>query len=139
MIALDPNFDRAYFDLAWMYEGMGRFDLAAAIRAEQYSVAGEPHVAKELERAYSISGKEGYLRCLLALQRGYIIKGGNRGVEAITLAQLGEIDEAMGVLEDLYSQRQGDMIFLDVFPSFDPLRADPRFQDLVRRVGIRSR
>ncbi len=128
MIALDPRFPRAYLDLSWIYESVGRYDSAAVARAELWTIMGQPGKGKDLKRAYAASGKEGFLRWLMA----------QHGPGAWTLAQLGEIDGAIGALERAYSQRRGDMIFLEVNPLLDPLRSDPRFQDLVRRVGIRS-
>lgn len=35
-----------------------------------------------------------------------------------------------------YASREGDLAFLRVIPGYDPIRADPRFDDLVRRIGI---
>jgi serine/threonine-protein kinase len=137
MVALDPTFPRAYDELSWNYEMMGRYDLAAAARADAQTADGEPERGQVLRRAYAVSGKDGYLRMLLSQQREGAKPGWQRMNVVITLTQLGETDEAFALLEDLYSQRQGDMVFLGVGAWWDPLRSDPRFQDLVRRIGIR--
>jgi len=49
---------------------------------------------------------------------------------------LGDNDEAFAWLERAYGEQSNFLIYLKVFPLFDPLRGDPRFQDLVRRVGL---
>lgn len=49
---------------------------------------------------------------------------------------LGDKEEALADLEKAYSQQFAIMITLKVEPAFDPLRSDPRFQDLLRRVGL---
>jgi len=49
-------------------------------------------------------------------------------------AQLGNKDAAFKYLEDVYQQRGIWMTYLRVEPRLDPLRDDPRFQDLLRRV-----
>jgi hypothetical protein len=49
---------------------------------------------------------------------------------------LGDKDEAFAWLERVYSQHSNVLTTLKVDPHFDPLRSDPRFQDLLRRVGL---
>src|SRR5947208_12510731 len=49
---------------------------------------------------------------------------------------LGERDRALQALETAYNQRSSWMVWLKVEPKFDQLRGDPRFKDLVRRVGL---
>ena len=51
---------------------------------------------------------------------------------------LGEKDEAFRYLEQGYEQRDWMMIFLQAFPSFDPMRSDPRFAAICRRMGLPS-
>ena len=49
---------------------------------------------------------------------------------------LGERDQAFTDLENAYNQRSSWMVWLKVEPKFDQLRGDPRFKDLVRRIGL---
>ncbi len=49
---------------------------------------------------------------------------------------LGEKDQAMEWLEKAYQNRSHDIVFSKVWPQFDPLRSDPRFQDLLRRMNF---
>jgi hypothetical protein len=49
---------------------------------------------------------------------------------------LGKKDEALRLMEDGYRIRSQCMVFLKVDPRLDPIRSDPRFQDLMRRVGL---
>ncbi|MDQ3134030.1 MAG: hypothetical protein M3Q76_04375 [Acidobacteriota bacterium] len=49
---------------------------------------------------------------------------------------LGERDETLVWLERGFQQRDPRMIFLKVEPKWNNLRSDPRFTDLVRRVGL---
>jgi hypothetical protein len=51
---------------------------------------------------------------------------------------LGEHDEAFSFLERAFEERSLWMGYLNVEPQLDPLRADLRFQDLLRRVGLIS-
>jgi hypothetical protein len=57
-------------------------------------------------------------------------------IEAILNAALGERDQAFASLEKAYQAHDVQFQFLGVSPEWDPLRSDPRFQDLLRRVGL---
>ncbi len=54
----------------------------------------------------------------------------------ICSAQLGDKEQAFIYLEKAYKKRELPMVWLRVEPSLDPLRSDPRFEDLLRRVGL---
>jgi len=49
---------------------------------------------------------------------------------------LGEMDQAFKWLEQEHDIREGDIWGLKVYPWYDPLRDDPRFQDLLRRMNL---
>jgi len=49
---------------------------------------------------------------------------------------LGEREQAFALLERAYAVNDHQLIFLGVEPEFDPLLSDPRFMDLVGRVGL---
>jgi hypothetical protein len=51
-------------------------------------------------------------------------------------ARFGNRDQAFNLLEQAYQSRQPRLINLDKDHDFDNLRSDPRFQDLLRRIGI---
>jgi hypothetical protein len=52
------------------------------------------------------------------------------------LAQLGETDKAIASLEQACDEHSYGIIYLKVHPNLDPLRQDPRFQALLRRVAL---
>jgi Flp pilus assembly protein TadD len=51
-------------------------------------------------------------------------------------AALGDKDQAFASLEKAYQEHSDVMTVLKVERAFDPLRSDPRFQDLLRRIGL---
>ncbi len=53
-------------------------------------------------------------------------------------AALGDKEQAFQLLEKAYAERNTELVFLKVDPRADPLRADLRFQELVKKVGIPS-
>ena len=57
---------------------------------------------------------------------------------AVIYSGLGERDQTFAWLEKAYQERHPYMTLIGVEPVFDPVRSDPRFADLVRRVGLPS-
>ena len=55
---------------------------------------------------------------------------------ALVYTGLGETDLAITELEKSYENRGGWMVILKTEPALDPLRSDPRFQDLLRRMNF---
>jgi hypothetical protein len=49
---------------------------------------------------------------------------------------MGEKDAAFGFLEAAYRERSYMLIFIKVKPAFDKIRSDPRYGDLLRRIGL---
>jgi TolB-like protein/DNA-binding winged helix-turn-helix (wHTH) protein/tetratricopeptide (TPR) repeat protein len=96
-----------------------------------------PGIIGVLIRAYAHAGRRaGALKLLSELKKrklaGYVPAG------AFVNAYLGldERDQSFAALEQAYNERSAILQFLKVHPFFDPLRDDPRFADLVRRVGL---
>lgn len=56
---------------------------------------------------------------------------------AFFYTHLGEYSRAIDQLERAYGEHNGDIPFINVTPTFDPLRGDPRFQALVDRIRPR--
>jgi len=49
---------------------------------------------------------------------------------------LGDKDQAFDWLEKAYTEHSYNMAYLKAFPMNDPLRSDPKFDDLLRRIGL---
>jgi hypothetical protein len=58
---------------------------------------------------------------------------------ATVFAGVGDSDTAFQWLEKAYAQRESQMAFLNITRRMDPLRSDPRFADLLRRMGLSVR
>ena len=96
-----------------------------------------PAVIGVLIRAYAHAGRRSdALQLLGELKRrreaGYV----PAGAFVNAYLGLGENDQAFAWLEQAYKEQSNILQFLKVHPFFDPIRGDPRFADLVRRVGL---
>ena len=94
-------------------------------------------LSPEIAYVYGISGNKTKARRTLerlkALSKHYQIPAHHF---VLVYIGLGQTDEAFQWLEKAYQQHSRMMTWLKVDPRFDSLRQDPRFTDLVRRVGM---
>jgi len=90
-----------------------------------------------LGHVYAVSRKENDARKIIEELNGLSKR---MYVDPYFLAEiytaLGERDHAFQELEKAYDQRSSWLVWLKVEPKFDSLRSDPRFKDLLRRVGL---
>lgn len=134
-IEMDPNFAVAHYVLGQalvqthVYEE-GIAELETAVKLSGRS----PICTSHLAYAYAVSGRrDDALRILNELKKG---STGSANAPELALAYVGVGDnqEALNWLENAYEDRFNPSILLR--PCFDPLRSTPRFQDLMRRMGL---
>jgi TolB-like protein/class 3 adenylate cyclase len=128
--------DFVHFDIPWIYVGLGRFEEAhrALIALEEQCGALCDAVREARERGWVQDGWEGSLRAVLEVV--IEIDGFPPFAIALNFAAIGELDEAIDWLERGYRERDPLMTVVKAWPTFDPLRSDPRFDDLLRRIGF---
>lgn len=134
---MDPNFARSGM-IVWAYVEKGMFSEALAEVERLRPVAGEGvwywwTLADIHSRSGQPAEAQRALDKLLALDRR---KDVDAGAIASVYAGMGNKEQAIVWLEKAYAQHSNTMVTLKVEPAYDPLRSDPRFQDLVRRVGL---
>ena len=135
-IEMDPNFALAHNQLAQAYLQKQRYDEAIEELTKAIKLSGgSPAFIANLARAYVASGKRSEaLKLLNDLKKRSNSTYSNAAEIAVIYASLGDTDQAMNWLEKGYEERFNPGVLLR--PGFDPLRSDPRFQDLVRRIGL---
>jgi len=137
-LELDPNFAVAHHWLGLALEQERRYEEATAEFEKANSLwGGSPRALASLGHVYAMAGKTSEaLKTLDELEelskRRYV---GAYHIAVVHIG-LGDKDRAFEWLEKAYDERFPALAFLKVEPIFDPLRDDPRFQDLVRRMNF---
>lgn len=122
--------------VGYVYARKGQYPEAIAAYREGIRLGDDSADSQiYLSEAYAKAGEtKKAVAILKQLQTGkeYVSPAGL----AIIHSALGETDKAFALLERAYSLHDQQLIWLGVDGGFAPLRADPRFQDLMRRIGL---
>lgn len=131
-LELDANFLAAHVSLGFVYQLKGNYAESVEERAKVSELQGNPQRAGKLRESFAKGGWEGFLRYATG-DRG----PANASYPLATFhAAFGEKDKAFAELNRSYENREYFMTLLKVDPRLDPLRDDPRFAELMRRVGL---
>ena len=140
-LEMDADFQHALMVLMWCYDLKGMHTEYVDAATRLMIVCGTPADAiAELHRVSEESGMNGAREWFAT--SGIRFTGGvhnNPFHQAEIYSELGQADEAMAYLEELYEARAHYITRIGVAPFFDPLRSDPRFIDLMRRMGLEDR
>jgi TolB-like protein/DNA-binding winged helix-turn-helix (wHTH) protein/Flp pilus assembly protein TadD len=135
-LEMDPSFALAHNQLgqAYLQKQMHDEAIAELQKAVKLS-AGSSTCIANLARAYAASGRTSEATKLLVdLKKRSTPSYSDASEIAVIYAALGDKNQAMAWLEKGFEERFNPGVLLR--PGFDPLRSDPRFQDLVRRMGL---
>jgi DNA-binding winged helix-turn-helix (wHTH) protein/tetratricopeptide (TPR) repeat protein len=138
VLEIDPNFKRAHYYLAWTLVHSGR--LTEGVAELEEVVAAEPilQTVSLLGYAYGKTGDGGKARAMLRRidrmeQEGKYVSPYHR---AAVYAGLGDRNQALTELEKAFAENSIWLIWLKVDFQFQDLRDEPRFQDLIKRLGF---
>ncbi len=128
IIELDLDGLRAYNALTIIYASSGKYDDALKNRRKLMTLLGAPaEKIAELERIYSQSGSRGYWNYYLKRVKSLTFK-------ASIYLRLNDKNQALNMLEKAYDEHSPQLVQSIQSSNWDPLRADPRFKDLLRRM-----
>jgi tetratricopeptide (TPR) repeat protein len=135
-IEMDPRFAVTHYELgqAFVQKHMYNEGIAELQKAIGLS-GGDKAFRSNLAYAYATSGRRNEaLEMLRELKNPSNSGFSNASEIALIYVGLDEKDQAMSWLDKAYGERFNPSVL--VRPCFDPLRSDPRFQDLLRRIGL---
>jgi TolB-like protein len=137
-LEFDPDFGWAHGMLAWAYLGktMPEAAITAAHKAVQL-LPGSTLALATLGEAYAAAGNreaaQNLLDQLQELSKKQYVPPYMTGR---IYAGLGKKDQALDLLEMGCQERASFSVYLKIDPRLDPLRSDPRFQELLRRMNF---
>ncbi len=139
MIDLDPQFPGGHFTIAWSYMKLRSYDEAIASFQKALEVGGSnSDTLSDLGFAYAAVGRrDDAIKLLKELEERYQAKKAEAQAIAAIYGALGKKDKAFEWLEKAYMDRSGTLPdFFRMTYKSEPLRDDPRFKELMRRVGL---
>jgi len=137
-LELDPNFAISYELLGEVYISRGMYRESLS-ELEKYSALSQGRAMSLALLGYAharLGERSQALRVLRQLEAASKQSYTPAFSFAVVYAGLGEKDQAFAWLEKAYGERTSRLGYFKVEPLWDPLRTDPRFADLVRRIGL---
>jgi eukaryotic-like serine/threonine-protein kinase len=140
VVEMDPSFASVHGDLASVYLDTGKYDLWIQEAETEYNLSHQPEyetVIKEVGKVYSQSGIEAALRewakQMVELSKRRYEDPGRIG---FIYAKAGDKDQAFAWLEKSLQEKSDASQYLKTSHMADPLRSDPRYEEMIKRMGL---
>jgi len=136
-LEMDRSYPYVHEDLMLAYEQTGEVSDAMNEGVRLLELSGDPVLARKVSEAFHVGGREAALQTWLdaLLQRSK-----SRYVSPVAIAQiysrLGNKDKAIEWLQKAVSAKSQQLVYIKTEPLYDSLRADPRFRELLKKVGL---
>jgi TolB-like protein len=138
VIEIDPNYFLAHRKLgvAYLQKKMNKEAIAEIQKSRSLSEESVEEIAY-LGYAYAVAGERNEAEQVVGeLREQSKLRYVSPYLMALIYTGLDEKDQAFAWLEKAFEERSNNLIFLKVEPIFDPLRSDPRFTDILRRMNL---
>ncbi len=130
---IDPSF---WFNEQRMYvssRAKGDYAAAAEHLARAHELRDEPETAKFVRASFAKGGWRGLIERALSSPEGSKMMSYDRATFA---AEMGEKDKAFALLGEAYDKHDQFILFMKIDPFMNPLRDDPRFEELLKKLGF---
>jgi serine/threonine protein kinase/tetratricopeptide (TPR) repeat protein len=136
-LEMDEGFWVAHYFLGFVYARVGRLPEALAEFEAARRLDGNLEIVAGIGYTHGLAGRRPEARQVLDdLRQLSAVRYVSPMLSALVAIGLGEHDEAFGWLDKAHEDRVQWLSEIQADPAFDPLRAGPRFADLLRRVGL---
>ena len=141
MIAMDPGFDAAHWNMGIIHTLHGQYeDAIEDLGRSVENSGGMPPALAMLAYAHAKSGDQATALDILAKLESRRQTPGRGYASPVLIAHvyegLGRADDALAWLEKAVTERDGWLVILNAYPRFDSLRGEPRFKSVLREVGL---
>jgi serine/threonine-protein kinase len=134
-LAMQPDFADALSGLRGCYHHKGMYQEALDVSRRLYTATGNQDLLDALNRG---NEEGGYMEAMR--QAAEALAARSNRAYSLAIATLythaGEKGKALDWLEIAFQEKMQDLVYLNVYPTWDPLRDDPRFQELIRRMNF---
>ncbi len=136
-LELDANNGLTHLLLGVTYGEKGMYAEAAQHVARNHEIGGFPEVAAKMRQAFAAKGYPGVLRVWAESYAERAAKGRSQAWSvAIIYARLGEKDKAFEWLNRAAAEKNRALVLTKADPQADQLRSDPRYAELIKRIGF---
>ena len=135
-LEISPNSPIAYFNLFHVYVAKSMYGEAVADLQQQFKLEGRAQQASTIGESYKRGGFHAALRTMI--QIGQDSSAGNYDPFRVAAGYsfLGDKNQALAWLSKAIDERSGFVTTIRVDPTWDNIRSDPRFEELVRRIRL---
>jgi Flp pilus assembly protein TadD len=134
-LQVTPNSPIVHSNLFRVYVAKSMYDKAVAELEEAFRLKGRTQQANAIDASYKRAGFREVLRTRIQIDNDSSTQDYAPWAVAESYALLGEQDQAFAWLDKEYEVRSG-LVFLKTDPVWDNIRSDPRFQELLHRIGL---
>ena len=126
----------------WRIRGFACWELGRyeeAITNFRAAMSHRPELLNALETGYAQDGPGGAVRAIAKVSASAARESGTAAMfVALWFARAGDAEETMQWLEQAYELRSPDLVYVGVRPELEFLHSDPRYQDLLARMGLKA-
>jgi tetratricopeptide (TPR) repeat protein len=134
-LEISPNAATVHYDLFDIYAAKSMNDKAVEEVEQGIAFEGRPQEAAAIDQSYKKRGYKGALRKVIEIASSNSVEDYDPHLVARAYMLLGDKDQALVWLSKAF-EAHSETLFIKSDPYWDAIRSDPRYADLLRRMGL---